>query len=542
MQLAQKQFVYYAKDLKNGNPFSSTGDNDAVARGRSYLAQFSGIERVYQFMLSQAAKGTVNFNRDVANSAQAVVNGRDIPAAFSKAGYQFMANNLPKADQFFAGERWVLCDAAGNISASSCQSGAIDKVKLTADLSTRYVNDYIAQWRNYFRNTTVLRYADLKDAAKKLNLQSGTQSPILGLFWLASQNTGVDYSKIQGGNRIQKAFSSVHHVVPPSNVDRYVAPSNQPYVNSLLTLQTSIDQAAQMPTPDPATASTTLSNATNAKISVKQVAQGFNIDQETHLEATLQKLLEDPISNAEGLLRALGPAELNGKGKGLCAQFSAVTNKYPFNTAATAESSIPEVNSLLKPGEGALWAFYDANLKQALVKQGSQYVATGTVPLTPQFVNFFNTAAKLSEVLYKPGAPDPKLMYTLTPLKSEGIQGYSLNVDGQTLASTGGGAKQFTWPGGGQAALQGNLGAGNVNIYSYTGLWATFRLMGDAERWDQAGSGYNLEWVVRIGGKPATLANGAPVAVRVMLDMGGAPPFFKKGSLAGLRCVSQVAK
>jgi type VI secretion system protein ImpL len=542
MQLAQKQFVYYAKDLKNGNPFSSTGDNDAVARGRSYLAQFSGIERVYQFMLSQAAKGTVNFNRDVANSSQAVVNGRDIPAAFSKAGYQFMANNLPKADQFFAGERWVLCDAAGNISASSCQSGAIDKVKLTADLSTRYVNDYIAQWRNYFRNTTVLRYADLKDAAKKLNLQSGTQSPILGLFWLASQNTGVDYSKIQGADRIQKAFSSVHHVVPPSNVDRYVAPSNQPYVNSLLTLQTSVDQAAQMPTPDPATASTTLSNATNAKISVKQVAQGFNIDQETHLEATLQKLLEDPITNAEGLLRALGPAELNGKGKGLCAQFSTVTNKYPFNTAATAEASIAEVNSLLKPGEGALWAFYDANLKQALVKQGTQYVPTGTVPLTPQFVNFFNNAAKLSEVLYKPGAPEPKLMYTLTPLKSEGIQGYSLNVDGQTLASTGGGAKQFTWPGGGQAALQGNLGAGNVNIYSYTGLWATFRLMGDAERWDPAGSGYNLEWVVRIGGKPATLANGAPVAVRVMLDMGGAPPFFKKGSLAGMRCISQVAK
>ena len=79
MQLAQKQFVYYAKDLKNGNPFSSTADADAVARGRSYLAQFSGIERVYQFMLSQAGKGTVNFNRDVKDSAQAVLNGRDIP-------------------------------------------------------------------------------------------------------------------------------------------------------------------------------------------------------------------------------------------------------------------------------------------------------------------------------------------------------------------------------------------------------------------------------------------------------------------------------
>ena len=131
MQLAQKQFVYYAKDLKNGNPFSPSADADAVARGRSYLAQFSGIERVYQFMLSQAGKGAVNFNRDVKDSAQAVLNNRDIPAAFTKNGYQFMAANLPKADQFFAGERWVLCDAAGNVAASSCQQGALDKVKLT---------------------------------------------------------------------------------------------------------------------------------------------------------------------------------------------------------------------------------------------------------------------------------------------------------------------------------------------------------------------------------------------------------------------------
>ncbi|HYP05460.1 MAG TPA: ImcF-related family protein [Bryobacteraceae bacterium] len=544
MDLAKKQFVYYAKDLKNGNPFSSQGNNDAVARGRSYLAQFSGIERVYQFMLSKAGKGSVNFNRDVANSAQAVVNNKDVPAAFTKTGYQFMSDNLPKADQFFAGERWVLCDAAGNISASSCQSGSIDKVQLTRDLSTRYVNDYIAQWRAYFRNSAVLRYSDLKDAASKLNLQSGTQSPILGLFWLASQHTGVDFAKIEGADRIQKAFQSVHHVVPPANVDRYVAPSNQPYMNALLTLQTSIDQAAQTPVPDPMMASSTLSNASSAKISVKQVAQGFNIDPETHLETTLQKLLEDPITNAEGLLRGLGPAELNAKGKGLCGQFSAVTNKYPFNPAATAEASIAEVNSLLKPGEGALWAFYDANLKAALAKQGSQYVPTGTLPLTPQFVGFFNTAAKLSEALYKPGAADPKLMYTLTPLKSEGIQSVTLNIDGQTLTASGNGGsgKQFTWPGGGQAALSGKFGGPDLGFFSYTGTWAAFRLMGDAERWEPSGAGYNLEWVVRVGGKAATLPSGATLTVRFQLDTGGAPVFFKKGSLAGLRCVSQVAK
>ena len=535
MQLAAKQFQFYAKDLRNGNPYSSVGDADAIKRGRVYLSQFSGIERVYQFMLSSASKKTVNYNRDIANSSQAVLNNREVPGGFTKDGYKFMQDALRRADQFFGGERWVLGDYA---------SDKIDRAKLAEQLSARYVADYIAQWRNYFKNTTVLRYADLKDAAKKLNVQTGTQSPILGLFWLATQNLAVDHKLIPGAEKIQKAFQPVFAVVPPGNPDRYVAAPNQPYMNALVSLQAVIDQASNMPVPDPATASNTLNNATQAKIAVKQVAQSFSIDPEANLNATAQRLLEEPITNAEALLRAMGPAEMNGKGKSLCAAFSAVTNKYPFNPAATAEATLAEVNGLLKPGEGALWSFYEMNLKKVLVKQGPQYVPTGEVPLTPAFVSFFNNAARLSEVLYK-GGPDPKLAYTLTPLKSEGIQGLTLTIDGQTLTSggSGGAGKQFTWPGTTPGSkLAGKFGGPDLNFFSYDGLWSAFRLMGEAERWEPAGSGYNLEWVVRLGGKPVTLPSGAPLTVRFMLDMNGAPAFFRKGSLTGLRCVSQVAK
>ena len=127
----------------------------------------------------------------------------------------------------------------------------------------------------------------------------------------------------------------------------------------------------------------------------------------------------------------------------------------------------------------------------------------GRVPLTPQFVSFFNTAAKLSEVLYKPGSPDPKLMYTLTPSEVGRHSGLLTECRWPDSGVDGRRREAVHVAGRRQAALQGNLGAGMSNIYSYTGLWATFRLMGDAERWEPAGSGYNLEWVVRIGGKPA---------------------------------------
>ena len=230
MQLADKQFRFYARDLKNGNPFSPNADTTAVGRGRAYLAQFSGIERVYQFMLSSAGKKSANFNRDVANSAGAVLNNRDVPGAFTKAGYTWMQDALRGADKFFAGERWVLCDATGNVPATNCVSGNIDAGKLTQDLSARYVSDFIAQWRNYFKATNVLRYSDLKDASRKLNLEAGPQSPILGLFWLASQNVGVDYTKIPGADKIGKAFQSVLAIVPAES-GRPLCLSGQPAVS-----------------------------------------------------------------------------------------------------------------------------------------------------------------------------------------------------------------------------------------------------------------------------------------------------------------------
>src|SRR5690606_14245106 len=97
LQLAQTQFAFYGRDLKNGNPFSSTADVPAVKSGRAFLAQFTGIESVYQYMLSSAGKPSVNYNRDVQDSARAIVNRREIPGAFTREGYVYMQDALRRA-------------------------------------------------------------------------------------------------------------------------------------------------------------------------------------------------------------------------------------------------------------------------------------------------------------------------------------------------------------------------------------------------------------------------------------------------------------
>jgi type VI secretion system protein ImpL len=387
----------------------------------------------------------------------------------------------------------------------------------------------------------VVRYASLADASQKLTQLSGNQSPLLELFALASNNTAVD------DPGVASAFQPVQTVVPPGSTDKYILPPNQNYVNALVTLQASLESiATQGGAPTDMAAAPTLQNATQAKVTTRQMAQAFRIDSETHLEAGVQKLLEDPIVYVEGMLRALGPAELNGKGKSLCGQFRAVLAKYPFNPNATVDATMADVNGLLRKPDGALWSFYDQNLQKLLVKQGSQFAIGPSGGVNPAFLNFFNTATAFSDAIYAGGAQDPHFIYTLTPEPSEGIQTVSLLIDGQSISYSGGAAtpKQFTWQGGGAHGSKASVkfGGPEISFSEHDGLWAVFRFFKEAERWTPAGAGQSLEWISRAGKDPMKLPNGKPLTVHFELDMGGAPAVFQAGYFSRLACVSDVAR
>jgi type VI secretion system protein ImpL len=532
-RLAQKQFEFYAGELKYANPFSTVNDRYAVDNGRRYLAQFAGFERVYLALITEAGKAgpSINFNRRFPGSADTVINSRDVSGAFTKAGFDFVKKAVNNPERYFKGDedsRWVLGDAG---AFKGDQSGEA-MLKLSQQLKDRYYADFLGQWRNYMKASTVVRYRDIKDAAQKLNVLSGNQSPLLALFWLASQNTAVDDAQLA------KSFQPVQTVVPPASVDRYIAPSNQAYVTALVSLQASLESVASQPTPDPAAANQTLGLATAAKVATRQVAQGFSIDPEAHIETIVQHLMEEPITNVEALLRGLGPAELNGKGKGLCAQMRPVWAKYPFNPNARVEATVAEVNALLRKPDGALWALYDSSLQKYLVRQGNQYVPAPGSPLTSGFVRFFNQAAALADTLYAGNSQDPHFTYRLKPLPPDGIQGVRLQIDGQSLTYAGGAAQpqQFVWQATGAHGVTGSLDFGGgryIDWLTADGLWAVFHFFDKADR------SQPLEWIPRTGrdGSPLRV-EGKPVAVRFDVDMA----LFQKGYFARLACVAEIAK
>jgi type VI secretion system protein ImpL len=527
-QLAQKQFDFYADELRESDPYTSESDAQAIAHARGYLAQFAGAERVYAFMLSEAAKANppIDFHKLFPGSDKVVQAPHVVPGAFSKGGWAFMKDAMAHADRYFNGEPWVLGDQG---------SGNIDRTKLVQDIQSRYYGDFTGEWRTYIKSASVLRYKDLKDAADKLKTLAGNTSPLLELIALASRNTDVDDAIVKS------SFQPVQAVVPSTSTDVVIAPPNLNYMQSLTALQTSIDQIASSPgLPTDVAAAPTLDNARQAINNTRQMEQTFRPDSEGQLDKKVGSLLEDPITYAQGLLRALGPAELNQKGAGMCGQIGTLMRKYPFNAKATDQATLADVSALYKPKEGAIWQFYETSLKKVITRSGSQFSAdsSGGMNINPAFVSFLNRAAAFTDLAFSTGASDPQFKYTVTPLPSSpDVDKVTLIIDGQSAVfSAGTPGKTYVWPGPSEHSLQLKVqfkgGNQDFTISTYEGLWSVYRFIMEAE----GHAGTQVEKRPVTGSQPMRGPSGQPVVVR--LDFNPNPQNF----FSGLGCVAEVAR
>lgn len=530
-QLAQKQFDFYSEQLKIQNPYSSENDSLVVSRARNYLSQFSGGERVYRFVLAEADKANppINFNRKFPGSAETVIDRTEVSGAFTKGGWAFMQNALQNLPKYYGGEPWVL----GPQSSSN-----VDLAQLATDLRARYQKDYIDQWRAFLRGAGVVRYTDLADASQKLLKLSSNQSPLLGLFCIAAQNTAVDQPDVV------KAFQPVQSVVSPNCQDQYISDPNKPYVAGLSGLQVCLDQANNAPGDKDAAKAQCLPTVSSAQQAANQIGQGFKIDHEGHIDQTVQNLLLAPITPVAAVLKP-GPVS----GAGLCAQMGPLESKFPFSPQATVEATPQDLAAVYDPNTGALSQFYTASLKNLLLPSGTSYVPnpSSAQQINPSFLSFFNREVAVQRALY-PGAPGQlQYKYALRPHPTESVTGFTMNIDGQPWNYTGGNSsfQQFNWPGsGGGVTLTVKIQGGSELTWpSYSGTWGVFRFFADADKTLQNGSVYSVEWILRVaGGRPVTAPNGKPVTVQFDLDTLGAPPILEKGYFSSMRCVSKVTR
>ena len=298
--LARRQFEFYASELPTYNPFPTAADNAVVTHGREFLARFTGGEQIYRNLL------------DAANTAVPAVKIPQAPGfltatpqvagSFSVKGAEFMADAFRNSDRYFQGETWVIGDAAA--------SRGVDRASVIAALRTRYAEDYAKAWRGVIVSAMVASPSSVKDAASKLEVFGGNQSPILQVLRTVALNTIID-------SDTRATFQPVHAVTPPEIVDKFVSEKNQPYQDGLLGLMGALNRVASLPPPAPNDTAATQAivqaallaggDVTNARVAVKRVAQGFRLAPAAAPVANaVERLLTEPIKGAEAVLRTAG--------------------------------------------------------------------------------------------------------------------------------------------------------------------------------------------------------------------------------------------
>jgi type VI secretion system protein ImpL len=531
LQVAQKQFDFYADELKTGNPFPSENDAEAIARARHYLAQFSGAQRVYGVILAEAEKANpaIDFNRNFPGAAEVVADQANVSGAFTKSGWTFIQGVLENPAPYFSAESWVLAEE--NLSPA-------DLTKRADDLRHVYQRDYVARWRSFLRGATVSHPVNLGRASQELQKLAGDQSPLLALFCVAAHNTSVDQPDVA------KAFQAVQSVTPHDCQDQYVGPSSAAYIKGLSDLQACVDRTDNTPSNQKDSAKAQcMSNVTAAEQATKKIIEGFQPDPDAHADQTVGDLLLAPINMVATLLRP-GPVSAAG----LCQQMSTLESQFPFHSPASKEVSAQELASVFAPTKGALSQFYTSALKNLLLPQGTGYApnpASGQ-KVNPPFLRFFNRAIGVQRALY-PAAGEPlQFRYALRPRSTENVSSLDLTIDGQVLSFSGG-AAQFTplsWPGTSAQGVRLAVkipGGAPLGFPSYDGMWGVFHFFADATVLQRNGNISTLEWVLG-GDRPVTAPNGKPVTVQFDLDTHGAPPILEKGFLSNLRCVPVVAR
>ena len=561
--LARRQFEYYAATLPDYNPYPTAADAPLVARARAFLARYTGGEQIYVNMLAEANAQVPAV--EVPQAPGILSTTPQVAGAFSAQGAAFMADAFRNSDRYFQGETWVVGEATA--------SRAVDREPILAAIRERYLDDYTRAWRQVVQSASVVRPSNVADAASKLDVLSGAQSPILQVLRTVAVHTDAD-------SAIRAVFQPVHEVTPPAVTDKYVSEKNQPYMEGLLGLQAALAQVQNMPPVVDTASAQAMSQAaqaaggdvTRARVAARRVAQGFTLTASAApVASAVEQLLTAPISGVEGVLRTAGntraptpravavtpapapapaaggggggaadaarlAAVLNERGRALCTTMGPVLAKFPFNPDARAEASIAEVTALFAPGTGAIAAFEQERLAPFLEKKGAAYTAKPVdgVALSANFLAFFNRASQVSNALFPDNATALRLRWMARGITSDATPLLLLRhgaSDARFDARTP--RNEIVWPSesGREARLEATFKRNKpVKVAEATGEWALFRLVAQATRFDGDG---RVEWA-------ATGKDAVPVVVE--FDHPKGIPLLKRGWLGGFTCIPQVTQ
>ena len=525
---ADRQTDFYAAELARGYPWRLTEDIEGRERARQYLGQVRGIDRLYQNILANVEKklGKTTRLSDLADNYTQVLTGpNEVRPAFSPAGWDYLEKASKDVSSAALGEPCVLGGGVSGVVANLRQDSQTAQA-----IQRMYVRDYVDNWRKFVEGFSVTRYANVGDAARKLEVLADRKSPLLAVFVMTANATNFPASTAQaeGGlgqqiiNTVKGAskkaeadakaklipipaaqdnlnspadvtryFQPVHVVEPPGSAT-WVVEKNAPYVDALGQLRGAMLDIAQKGS-DPAVHLAASQSYDKAMAAASQIARGFNAVGVGSLDTAVARLLQEPIRFTDRFIIKnpveAGAGQVNGALRSFCNTHANTFRKYPFRSTSTEDVTLEEFASVFHPVSGAIWKFQQQSLADYVVKEGGLWKPKDPAKkpqVTKELIDFLNSAESVANVFYPNGATQPHLTYILRPQldalpKDSAVE---LEIDGQVNQLTVF-QKPFTWPSppgikstGAVARLRTTI---SFAFASRDGVWGVFRILGDAE-------------------------------------------------------------
>jgi type VI secretion system protein ImpL len=514
--VVRKQFDFYALELSRNRMPKVPVDAPALKSGQAYLNSFSEEQRLYSQLVDEVSQTIPPAKlADYAPKYAEVLSGvRDVPGAFTKTGWIEMQSRI--ADAKPKQESCVLGTSVND------RIKSLTGPALTDRLQNLYNTDYARRWKEFIAGIQVRPYANAHDAEDKLSKLD--DRAILGLMFMMREHTQMSRPAASAGSKLGelaqdlaakkleqsqtgRLAKQVANAVAPTDTPTVVPDPVVPFQPiSTIFLPTTTNQnfnddrnraykaalnGLRMAMRDLSESSNPAKDEALNKAAKQAVADGdkavhefkalFNNDA-TEVGTHVERLLTEPFANASKHYIAdpakAGGDALNGGGNAFCSAIRPLTQKYPFLTTGP-DASLEEVSKVFNPQTGEMANLYSKTLSQYLVKVKGGYQKLASAPagvnISDRFLEYFNRMARISDALYADGGTSPGMRYRIALGQNPPeVRQVAFTVANQSV----------NWPGGPDSLKIDLITAENSTypVASYSGPWAIFSLMAEADR------------------------------------------------------------
>jgi type VI secretion system protein ImpL len=497
-----------------------------VAQG--YLRAFSANER-YQSLL-QAAGGDlkpVNYGALFPNDA--VGDPKIVPGWFTHPGWTKMQELLDHPADSLSTDAWVLGESK-ELTSQELSS-------LAAEFKTRYADDYAKAWKDFLDSARVTPYANLNDAASKLEKIAGQNAELLNLIGLVAKHAAsID--------KFQTVFQPVSVVVPAEGDFQTGAGA---YVNQLNSLKNRLSKAALStgPAREQDIAEVRKAAAMVKDTVDKMTVKTFKGETSQMVKATLLK----PIIQINPLLDRDAAGDINAGGRELCNTYGRLAGLLPFSRSAQQGASTEDIQRVFQPETGQMWRFYNKSLKDSLECSDATCYSKANpgVQLSKGFIEYFRGLNRWSRLLYG-GNLEPIVRLQVRATAVNRLKQLEMVIGDSRVTLPAGGSEfqPISWDPRRNQKLQ-VIGTfegepEGQDLYRGEGSWALFEWFNDIEA--NSGGADGFTWIPRSGRvNPALLQNGNTKKYKLEIRSGdGAARAFDLRQLAVGPCVLPSVK